>query len=189
MLYKYLFSILCGHLNLNKKNWIWPVTSQTDRLPVKPTDKPVQPAGKPVRTDCTVAFEFKFEFDRFRPVSGQTGPVGKLNPSDRSVLALSMTHTQFSSSIWQCCYLCIQWFVLKNKTKTMSNHLCTCYMVAISMTNLASTSLRESRDRPAKLLLLNAYVLYITWSQIFVECLIIYLIEITLKNSTVWRIF
>ena len=71
----------------------------------------------------------------------------------------------------------------------MSNHLCTCYMVAISMTNLASTSLRESRDRPAKLLLLNAYVLYITWSQIFVECLIIYLIEITLKNSTVWRIF
>ena len=34
MLYKHLFSILCGHLNLNqkrKKNWIWPVTSQTGR--------------------------------------------------------------------------------------------------------------------------------------------------------------
>ena len=34
MLYKHLFSILCGHLNLNKKRkkiWIWPVTSQTGR--------------------------------------------------------------------------------------------------------------------------------------------------------------
>ena len=35
MLYKHSFSILCGHLSLNqkrKKNWIWPVTSQTGRL-------------------------------------------------------------------------------------------------------------------------------------------------------------
>ena len=34
MLYKHLFSILCGHFNLNqkrKKNWIWPITSQTGR--------------------------------------------------------------------------------------------------------------------------------------------------------------
>ena len=86
MLYKYLFSILCGHLNLNKK-------IEFGRLPVKPTGKPagklVQPTGKPVRTDCTAAFEFKFEFDRFRPVSGQTGPVyrNRIPPvwPDRSV--------------------------------------------------------------------------------------------------------
>ena len=74
MLYKHLFSIICGHLNLNQKR----KKNEFGRLPVKPTGKPVkpvQPTGKPVRTDCTVAFEFKFEFDRFRPVSGQTGPV------------------------------------------------------------------------------------------------------------------
>ena len=58
MLYKYSFSILCGHLNLNKKNWIWRVTSQTDRLPVKT-------AGIPVRTICTDYFKFKFDFGRF----------------------------------------------------------------------------------------------------------------------------
>ena len=61
MLYKYLFSILCGHLNLNKK-------IKFDQLPVKP-------AGIPVRTGWTAPFEFKFDFDRYRPVSGQTGPV------------------------------------------------------------------------------------------------------------------
>jgi hypothetical protein len=68
MLYKHLFSILCGHLNLNQKRKKF----EFGRLPVKPTGKPVKPAGKPVqptgkpvRTDCTAAFEFKFEFDRF----------------------------------------------------------------------------------------------------------------------------
>ena len=71
MLYKYLFSIFCGHLNLNKKR----KKIEFDRLPGKPTGKPVKPAGKPVRTDRTAAFELKFEFGRFRPVSGQTGPV------------------------------------------------------------------------------------------------------------------
>ena len=69
MLYKHLFSILCGHLNLNPKKF------EFDRLPVKPTGKPVKPAGIPVRTGCTAKFEFKFEFHRFRPVTGQTGPV------------------------------------------------------------------------------------------------------------------
>ena len=69
MLYKHLFSILCGHLNLNQKK------IEFGRLPVKPTGKPVKPAGKPVQTDCTAVFEFKFEFDRFQPVTGQTGPV------------------------------------------------------------------------------------------------------------------
>ena len=34
----------------------------------------VKLAGIPVRTDCTAAFEFKFEFDRFLLVTGQTGP-------------------------------------------------------------------------------------------------------------------
>ena len=78
MLYKHLFSILCGHLNLN--NFFF----EFDRLPVKPTGKPVKPAGKlvypagiPVRTVSTGEFEFKFAFVRFRPVTGLTGPVSR----------------------------------------------------------------------------------------------------------------
>jgi len=78
MLYKHLFSIFCGYLNLNQKR----KKIEFGRLPVKPTGKPVKPAGKsvqpigkPVQTDFTAAFEFKFEFDRFRPVSGQTRSV------------------------------------------------------------------------------------------------------------------
>ena len=79
MLYKYLFSILYGHLNLNQNSF------EFGRLPVKPTGKPAKPAGKPakpagkpvqptgipVRTGWTA----KFEFHRFRPVTGQTRPV------------------------------------------------------------------------------------------------------------------
>ena len=64
MLYKHLFSILCRHLNLNRKR----KKIEFDRLPAKP-------AGIPVRTGWTGKFEFKFEFVRFRPVTGQTGPV------------------------------------------------------------------------------------------------------------------
>ena len=71
MLYKHSFSILCGHLNLNQKR----KKIEFDRLPVKPTGKPVKPAGIPVRTDCTATFEFKFEFHRYRRVTGLTGPV------------------------------------------------------------------------------------------------------------------
>ena len=71
MLYKHLFSILCGHLNLNQKRKKF----EFGRLPVKPTGKPVKPTGTLVRTVCTMDFEFKFDFDRFGPVSGQTGPV------------------------------------------------------------------------------------------------------------------
>ena len=66
MLYKYLFNILCGHLNLNKKRKKF----EFDRLPVKP-------AGIPVRTVSTGEFEFKFAFVRFRPVTGLTGPVSR----------------------------------------------------------------------------------------------------------------
>ena len=76
MLYKHLFSILCGHLNLNKKE----KKIEFDRLPVKPTGKPVKPvypAGIPVRTVSTGKFEFKFVFVRFRPVIGLTGPVSR----------------------------------------------------------------------------------------------------------------
>ena len=69
MLYKHSFSILCGHLNLNKKK------IEFGRLPVKPTGKPVKPAGIPVQTVCTENFKFKFDFDRFGLVSGQTAPV------------------------------------------------------------------------------------------------------------------
>ena len=69
MLYKHLFSILCGHLNLNQKK------IEFGRLPVKPTGKLVKPAGILVRTVYTEDFKFKFDFDRFGPVSGQTDPV------------------------------------------------------------------------------------------------------------------
>ena len=72
MLYKHLFSILCGHLNLNKKRKKF----EFDWLPIKPTGKPVKPIGKPVRTVCTAAFEFKFDFDP----AGLAGPVGSVNP-------------------------------------------------------------------------------------------------------------
>ena len=81
MLYKHLFSILCGHLNLNQKR----KKIEFDRLPVKPA----KPTGKPVRTDWTCDFEFDFEFDWFLPVSGQIGPVNHYRTapvwSDRSV--------------------------------------------------------------------------------------------------------
>ena len=75
MLYKYLFSILCGHLNLNQKR----KKIEFDRLLVKPAGKPVKPTGKPFGTGWTCDFEFDYEFDfkfdRFPPISGQTGPV------------------------------------------------------------------------------------------------------------------
>ena len=44
---------------------------------VKPAGKPVKSAGKPVGTGYTCDFEFGFEFNRFPPVSGQTGPVNR----------------------------------------------------------------------------------------------------------------
>jgi len=71
MLYKHSFSILCGHLNLNQKR----KKIEFGRLPVKPAGKLVKPTGIPVGTVCTANFEFKFDFDQYRPVSGQTGPV------------------------------------------------------------------------------------------------------------------
>ena len=49
------------------------------------TGKPVKPAGKPVGTGYTCDFEFGFEFNRFPPVSGQTGPINRyrriINPA------------------------------------------------------------------------------------------------------------
>src|SRR6185295_2090744 len=81
MLYKHSFSILCGHLNLNQKR----KKIEFGQLPVKPTGKRIKPAGIPVRTGCTT----KFEFHRYRPVSGQTGPVYRYRTApvwpDRSV--------------------------------------------------------------------------------------------------------
>ena len=91
MLYKYLFSILCGHLNLNQKRKKF----EFDLLPVQPTGKPVKPTGKPFGTGWTC----NFEFDRFPPVSGQTGPVNRYRTApvwpDRSVYLtlLLTTHT------------------------------------------------------------------------------------------------
>ena len=63
-------------MNLNKK-------IEFDRLPVKPIGKPVKPAGKPVKPTgkpFETGWTCDFEFDRFPPVSGQTGLVGLLNP-------------------------------------------------------------------------------------------------------------
>ena len=45
--------------------------------PVKPAGKPVKPVGIPVGTGYTCDFEFGFEFNRFPPVFGQTGPVNR----------------------------------------------------------------------------------------------------------------
>ena len=45
MLYKHLFSILCGYLNLNQKR----KKIEFDWLPVKPAGIPVKPAGIPVK--------------------------------------------------------------------------------------------------------------------------------------------
>ena len=45
MLYKHVFSILCGHLNLNKKR----KNIEFDWLPVKPAGILVKPAGIPVK--------------------------------------------------------------------------------------------------------------------------------------------
>jgi hypothetical protein len=94
MLYKYLFSILGGHFNLNKKT----KKNEFDRLPIKPTGKPVKSAGIPVRTGCTAKFEFKFEFHRYRPVFGQTGPVYRYRTApvwpDRSVIKTLMVTYQ-----------------------------------------------------------------------------------------------
>ena len=44
---------------------------------VKPAGKPVKPAGKPVAWEFLNLFEFGFEFNRFPPVTGLTGPVNR----------------------------------------------------------------------------------------------------------------
>ena len=55
-------------------------------IPAKPAGIPVYPAGIPVGTATTVKFEFKFTFDRFRPVTGLTGPVNRYrSPAVRPV--------------------------------------------------------------------------------------------------------
>ena len=93
MLYKHLFSILCGHLNLNNFFWIWPVTRQTGRYTGQ-TDRytdltyrytgtnrlnwevwiqiwiwPVPTGNRPNRTGIPEPES-----------SGLAGPVGKVNP-------------------------------------------------------------------------------------------------------------
>ena len=58
-------------MNLNQKK----KKIEFGRLTVKPAGKPVKPTRIPVGTVCTANFEFKFDFDQYRPVSGQTGPI------------------------------------------------------------------------------------------------------------------
>ena len=109
MLYKYSFSILYGHLNFNqkrKKNWILPVTSQTDQLPVKPTgyqsnrlvyrpNRPVYRSNRPVywyepvelrilnsNLNSTGTDRFLAKPDRYTGTGpgDLAGPVAKWNP-------------------------------------------------------------------------------------------------------------
>ena len=75
MLYKQLFSILYGHLNLNQKR----KKIEFGRLPVKPTgyqsNRPVY-RSKPF-THAILNLDLNLTgFHRF-PVSGQTGPVNR----------------------------------------------------------------------------------------------------------------
>ena len=108
MLYKHLFSILCGHLNLNQKRKKF----EFGRLPVKPT-------GKPVGTDWTCDFEFDFEFDQFPPVSGQTGPVNRYRSApvwpDRSVYLTLLLTTHTAAAI-RC-----DWLSAYNRIGTLDN--------------------------------------------------------------------
>ena len=60
---------------VNRSNW--GITFAPSDFLVKNTGKPVKPAGIPVGTVYTCDFEFGFEFNRFPPVSGQTGPVNR----------------------------------------------------------------------------------------------------------------
>ena len=122
MLYKHLFSILCGHLNLNKKK------IEFGRLPVKP-------AGKPVRTVCTADFEFKFDLDRYRPVSGQTGPVYRYRTRpdwpDRSVRETLITGMEFCVGVLDHMYsfvtiLARQAMMWYHSVLTPYPHTCLC---------------------------------------------------------------
>ena len=89
MLYKHLFSILCGHLNLNKKI----KKIEFDRLAVKPTgyqsNRPVNRSNRPVSRSEPVEHAILnltgFRSNRSgKPLpdrAGLTGPVGLLNPA------------------------------------------------------------------------------------------------------------
>ena len=124
MLYKHLFSILCGHLNLNKKR----KKIEFDRLPVKPTGKPagkpVYPADIPVRTVSTGEFEFKFAFVRFRPVTGLTGPVSRNRTlavrGDRSEnLTLATPRTRLA---WHALAAIRRWHHVSSKLEHVLNN-------------------------------------------------------------------
>jgi len=73
-------------------------------IPAKPAGIPVYPAGIPVGTATTVKFEFKFTFDRFRPVTGLTGPVNRYrSPAVRPVRSglETLTQVRAGSKIWR----------------------------------------------------------------------------------------
>ena len=72
MLYKYLFSILCGHLNLNKKKLN--LTGYQSNRPVYRPNRPVFRSNRSV-PKCAGRFEFALGFNRFLSVSDETGPV------------------------------------------------------------------------------------------------------------------
>ena len=76
MLYKYLFSILCGHLNLNQKRKKLNLTGYQANRPVYRPNRPVYRSNRSV-PKCAGQFEFALGFDRFLPVTGQTGLVNR----------------------------------------------------------------------------------------------------------------
>ena len=109
MLYKHLFSILCGHLNLNQKRKKF----EFDRLPVKPTgyqlNRPVNRSNRPVSRSEPVEhaiLNLNLNLTGFRPnrsgipvpdPAGLAGPVGKRNPVLELAILLLLAETSSRS--------------------------------------------------------------------------------------------
>ena len=110
MLYKHLFSILYGDLNLNKK-------IEFDRLPVKPTgyqpNRPVYRSNLPVYRYEPVerrSLNSNLNLTGNRPnrtgipepdASGLAGPVGKVNPGQGTHIHSSQTPSLSTPERWR----------------------------------------------------------------------------------------
>ena len=74
------FSIVCGDLKLNqkrkRKKMGRPMKAHRSNRPVNRSNRPVN-RSEPVAWEFLNLFEFGFEFNRFPPVTGLTGPVNR----------------------------------------------------------------------------------------------------------------